>query len=226
MGSAGPKVQVGNAVNEILRHYSIGDFQSEAHQQNQNPAERRIQDIKAMTNAIMDRTGTPAQFWILATLYVIFLMNHICLSSLGDISPLHFVKGHAQDISALLHYRWWEPVYYLDDDGQFPSVSREKRGRWVGVAENVGDVLTYHVLTEDTGRVIQRSVLRSALDPENINYRAEFPTSPSASENKFVSSTSDIVVPGLDPNELVLPKFSPDELIGHTFIRTTDDGHG
>ena len=133
-------------------------------------------------------------------------MNHVCLSSLGDISPLHQVCGYAQDISPLLHYRWWEPVYYNDDDAQFPSGTREKRGRWVGVAENVGDILTYQILTEDTRQVINRSVIRSALDPDNINYRAEFPEEPSAPRDPFVLSSSDIAVPGLDPFELNPPQ--------------------
>ena len=172
----------------------------------------------------MDRTGTPAQYWILATLYVIYLMNHVCLTSLGDISPLHHVNGYAHDISSLLHYRWWEPVYYHDEGAEFPSQSREKRGRWVGVAENVGDVLTYQILTEDTGQVICRSVVRSALDPDNINYRAELPETPSVPRDPFILSASDIAVPGLDTAELNLPKLSPDELVGHSFLHETDDG--
>ena len=53
--------QIGKKVAEILRNYHIADHQSEPHYQNQNPAERRIQDIKKTTNAIMDRTGTPAK---------------------------------------------------------------------------------------------------------------------------------------------------------------------
>ena len=92
------------------------------------------------------------------------------------------------------------------------------------MAENVGDILTYQILTEDTRQVINRSVIRSALDPDNINYRAEFPEEPSAPRDPFVLSSSDIAVPGLDPFELNLPKLSPDELVGHTFLHETEDG--
>jgi hypothetical protein len=48
-------------VNESLRIYSINNMQCEPHHQPQNPAERRIQEVKKTTNAIMDRTGTPAK---------------------------------------------------------------------------------------------------------------------------------------------------------------------
>ena len=215
------KVEIGFTVREILHQYNIGDFQSEPHQQNQNPAERRIQDIKAMSNTIMDRTGTPAQYWIMCILYVVYLWNHIAMPSLGNISPIEASTGIRPDISPLLHFRWWEPIYYYDDDGGYPSQSREKRGRWVGVAENVGDVLTYRILTEDTQQVINRSVVKSALDPNNINYRAEFPTTPGEEKEPFVKSAADFAVPGLDPRELKLPKFSPDNLIGRTFLYDT-----
>jgi hypothetical protein len=56
------KVQIGKAVQTILRMYCIDDMQSEPHHQHQNPAERRIQDVKKVSNSIMDRTGTPESF--------------------------------------------------------------------------------------------------------------------------------------------------------------------
>ena len=220
------KAEVSGTVMDILRTYFTGSFQSEPNQQNQNPAERRIQDIKQMSNTIMDRTGTPSQYWILVVLYVIYLWNHIAMVSLGNVTPIQIATGVQPDISALLHFRWWEPVYYYDDDATFPSQSREKRGRWCGVAENVGDVLTFNILTDDTQQVIQRSVVKSALDPFNVNFRAEFPENTSSTDGEkkpVVTSSSDIAVPALDKKELKLPTFSPDELIGRTFLMDTTD---
>jgi hypothetical protein len=46
------KSQIGRAVQEILRMYSIKDFQCEPHHQNQNYAERRIQEFKKLSNTI------------------------------------------------------------------------------------------------------------------------------------------------------------------------------
>ena len=71
------KVQVGNTVKSILRMYATDDLQSEPHHQHQNPAERRIQDVKKVCNQVMDRTGTPPQYWLLCLLYVTFLLNRL-----------------------------------------------------------------------------------------------------------------------------------------------------
>lgn len=247
------KAEISKAVQEILRHYKIGQFLTEPEQQNQNPAERRIQDIKNDVNRIMDRTGTPPEFWLLCTLFVVYLANLLSVESLGFLTPTQMACGYIPDVSALLHFRWWEPVYYLDDDGQFPADSKEKSGRWVGVAENVGDALTWWILTDDTKQVIPRSVVRSALDTKQLNLRAMSPeddplnileanpnsldgeiagTSTAednsiAKENfkKTIMSTADIVLPAcLNPAELKLPHLSIEELMGRTFLLDMEDG--
>ena len=70
------------------------------------------------------------------------------------------------DISHFLHFSFWEPIYYKVDenepDHRFPSQSNEKRGHWVGFAENKGDQLTWKILTDDTNTIIIRSAVRSA----------------------------------------------------------------
>ena len=73
------------------------------------------------------------------------------------------------DISPLLHFSFWDPVYYKLDDSDFPSDSTEGRGHWVGIAENVGHAMTYKILTDDTKKVIYRSNVHSALMKEDHN---------------------------------------------------------
>ena len=165
------KVQIGNAVRNILRLYSIADFQCEPHYQHQNPAERRIQDVKKLCNQLMDRTGTPSKYWLLCLEFVTYLINRLATEKLGWKTPLEQATGQVPDISALLAFRWWEPVYYSTNNG-FPSTSPEKTGRWVGVADHQGDALTYLILTDDTNQVLARSSVRSALHPTNPNLRA------------------------------------------------------
>ena len=53
------KSQTSKAVEEYLRKYKIKDFQTEPMHPNQNPAERRIQDVKNLTLQMMDRTNSP-----------------------------------------------------------------------------------------------------------------------------------------------------------------------
>ena len=59
-------------------------------------------------------------------------------------------------------FRWYEPIYYYEPG--FPSGSRERRGRFLGVTEHVGHHMTFKVLTDNTQKVIYRSTIRSALN--------------------------------------------------------------
>jgi hypothetical protein len=229
------KVQKSTAVKQIQRMYCIKDAQCEPEHQHQNFAERRIQDVKRLTNSIMDRTGTPAVFWLLCTLYVIYLMNHLAHDKLGGLTPITRAFGTEADISALLQFHWWQPVYYAahgsssTKSGSFSSESKEKLGRWVGVAEKQGDALTYLVLTDDTQQVIARSAVRPASEPMFPNKRADKAAAASKSDGGEDEKSTDVIyslADGLqvDPADLKLPVFSPEELLGLSFLKKTDDG--
>ena len=127
--------QCSKQVDEILRLYSINDMQCEPHHQHQNPAERRIQEIKKTTNAIMDRTATSAKYWLLCLLFTCYLFNHLSTESMGGEVPLTVAYGGPTDCSALLNYSWFEDVLYYTTEGSYPSAGKEKLGKWVEVAE-------------------------------------------------------------------------------------------
>ena len=76
------------------------------------------------------------------------------------------------EISALLIFSFYERVYYLESETPFPN-SREKAEWFIGIAENVGDALTFWILTEDTKKIIARSVVRTAEDPKTVNQRID-----------------------------------------------------
>ena len=116
----------------------------------------------------MNLTGAPAHCWLLCMLYVCSLLNATASPALGGLNPLQALTGQVPDISHFLHFSFWEPVYYKVDesepDHRFPSQSNEKRGHWVGFADNKGDHLTntWKILTDDTNTIIIRSAVRSA----------------------------------------------------------------
>ena len=216
------KVQIGKRVLDILRMYQIKDFQCEPHYQHQNFAERKIGDIKRLCDSIMDRTGTPPAFWLLCLLFCVTLMNHMASDALGGITPIEEATGIKGDISPFLQFHWWEPVLYQADHG-FPSSSREKPGIWVGLAPDQGDVLTYLILTDDTQQAIARSNVRSAKDPLNPNLRVRSGDGESVSK-PILFSASDLSGLDVEPPNLKLPHFSPDKLMGLTFIHDMPDG--
>ena len=77
------KTEISNKVMDILRAYHISNWHSEPCHQNQNPAEWRNRTIKAWTNTVMNRCGSPANCWLLCLIYVCYLLKHIASAALG-----------------------------------------------------------------------------------------------------------------------------------------------
>ena len=102
------KAKTSAKVQDILCHFSMGQYHLEPHQQNQNPAERRIQDIKKKINMFLDHTGSPPNTWLLCALYVIDLQNHLASHNLqGNITPIQKAFGYVPDISKFLQFHCW-----------------------------------------------------------------------------------------------------------------------
>ena len=75
------QVENNHRVLDILCHLCINDWQSEAHMQQQNFAERKYRDVKAKTKRILNETGAPDCTWLLAMQYVCFILNRMPLCS-------------------------------------------------------------------------------------------------------------------------------------------------
>ena len=161
----------------------------------------------------MNRTGAPASTCLLALLYVCYILNHTAVESLNWRTPLEVLTGSTPDISSLLTYQFWEPVYYKAVDSSFPSDSNEKRGRFVGIAEHVGHALTYKVLTDDTQKVIFRSQIRSALKGDEKNLRVDHDNDDR--ENEIVKSKNNYE----EDSKFSMPTFDPTDLVGRTFLK-------
>ena len=93
------------AVNDLLWSIQAPNQFSEPYNEHQNPAERKILDVKSGTRTVMDRTSTPAKWWLLCMCYVVYVMNHIALASLDWQTPFYCAFGITCDISSLLLYR-------------------------------------------------------------------------------------------------------------------------
>jgi hypothetical protein len=166
------RVETSKEVRGILRAYGISSWQSEPHHQHQNPAEWRYQTVKRLCNTILDQTSALAYCWLLCLMYVCFVLNN-AFSDIIQSTPLRQAYGTDNDISPLLYFSFYKTVYYLVDEATFPSDSKELRGRWVGVSENVGHFMTYKILTDATRRIIHRSNIRSVADPNSRNLRLD-----------------------------------------------------
>jgi hypothetical protein len=214
------QVEISECVKQVLRPLHISTWQSEPHQQHQNPAECQYQNIKQLCNTILDHSGAPAYTWLLCLMYVCFLLNNTWCEAVDDI-PICMSTGSTNDISPLLCFHFWEPVYYKLDDSDFPSDSREKHGHFIGISESVGHAMTFKILMDDTLKVIHRSNVRSALNPHTKNLRLD-PLEPGNVAMPIVKSRHD----SADDGEILppMPVIDPSELISHTFLMDKEDG--
>ena len=189
----GGRYEISKKVSDLLRSLFIKQHESEPYHQYQNKAEQRYGVVKRYINTLMNLTGAPAHCWLLCMLYVCHLLNATASPALGGLTPLQALSGQVPDISHFLHFSFWEPIYYKVDesepDHRFPSQSNEKRGHWVGFAENKGDQLTWKILTDDTNTIIIRSAVRSATKT-SPNLRLD----PPQGEDQPQDLTSDVFV--------------------------------
>ena len=145
------QVEISKKVQDILRNYIIQDWQSEPHQQQQNAAERQYQDAKCIANTLLDHTGAPPMPWLLALMHACLILNLTANASIGYAISLQLLTGVTPDISPILQFDWYEPVYFKTEESHFPSMSKKKSGRFVGASEHVGHALTFMILTCEVG---------------------------------------------------------------------------
>jgi hypothetical protein len=178
------QIQSAKRTTNLNREYFIKDEFTEPNHPQQNPAElRAVKFIKTHSQVLLDRTGAPENCWLLACEYIADVHNVCADESIGYRIPREVQHGGLQDISAFLEYKFYEPILYLDCDETFPS-SKEKPGWWVGVANNVGDAMTFKILTDDSHHVIHRSVIRPAKNDRFKNKRVRFEPPPEDDDDK------------------------------------------
>jgi hypothetical protein len=77
------------------------------------------------------------------------------------------------DSSIIRRFSWYEPVYFNADEPAFPSKSPEVLGHFVGFSETVGHAMTLQILSAATLKIFHRSEVRSALNSNAPNLRAD-----------------------------------------------------
>ena len=117
---------------DILRAYHISNWHSEPYHQNQNLAEWRYRTTKSWTNTVMNRSGDPANSWLLCYIYVCYLLKHIACAAPDGKIPLFALTGIDPEISTRLLFTFYQPVFYATHDQHFPSESEERAVYWVG----------------------------------------------------------------------------------------------
>ena len=245
--SDGGKYEISKQVTDLLRSLFIQDYQSQPYHQHQNKAENCFGLAKRYTNTVMNTSGCPAFCWLLCLQYICVVLNHLASPTLQGICPVQALEGTTPDISFLLHFSFYEPVYYRIDSSEpdlnFPSSSNEKKGYWVGFADNQGESLTWRLLTEDTQKIIIRSGVRSALrtttnqrlaSPSGEGTTLPFPIPYSQSQNSLPLDPLDASTPNFEhfvksqtgedeDNPIPMANIDIPNLLGRSFLLPPED---
>ena len=156
------KVEISNKVKDILRMYHSSSWNSEPYHQHQNPAEGRYCTLKSWTNTIMNRSGAPADCWLLCMIHASYILNHLSCEALGGNVPLGMLYGVSPDISILLLYTFYQPVCYATHNQSYPSTSDERASRWIGF----GDMLVMPSPTNSLMMTPRKSSTDLLSDPQ------------------------------------------------------------
>ena len=159
------KMQLGKRFSKICKDLYIKRTTTEAYHPWQNKAERVVQELNRNAEMMMRMSGAPANVCLYALRHTVEIMNYTARESLSWKTPFEMVHGSTPDITALIQFSFWEKVFYLDPTEKYPS-SREKSGRFLGIATNIGDPLTYYILTTDL-EVLARSAVRKVEGGDN-----------------------------------------------------------
>jgi hypothetical protein len=212
---------ISKKVQDILRSLFIDHWHSEAYFHHQIFVERMIAELKKFSNWVLNWSDAPPEAWFVVFEYVTFIMNRTAKESLNWRTPVEALTGQTPDISMLLHFTFWEPVFIKNYQGSgknFPSESNEILVRFIGFSESIGHSATYKVFNEDTGQILFRSCLRK-VDPATdvLNVPPYDPKPLADIEDESIAEVIRIRSSD-EASTRRTPMISPDELIGRTFL--------
>jgi len=150
----------------------IGHWKSEPcyrQHQHQTFAEHRWGRVKANFEWLVSFLDVNPDCWLLSLNCVCNVMNLTTEKILGWRTPEEVATGETTDICILLCFMIWDIVHCACHANKQPGSQKgqEIRGHFVSFAWDVGHKFTFLVLTDDTRKVIKRSVLCLADCPEN-----------------------------------------------------------
>jgi hypothetical protein len=130
-----------------MQHYRIKHKFSEPYSQWQNRAEGEIREIKRMIRKAIHKQRAPKRLWDYYGIWAAAIRRKTASTMPGLSASTLEESIHARmvDISAYAQFDWYSLVWYIDNPTDVAS-PRHKIGRWLGVAEDVGSGLTYHIL--------------------------------------------------------------------------------
>jgi hypothetical protein len=152
---------------EICKDFHIPCTYTEPYSPWQNRAENAIRELKRHVRRKMVSNKVPARLWDFCVKWSSDIRNKTSSNRfiLEGRTPYEAVLGNTPDISSLAIFNFYEPVWYIEQNSEFPHPKR-KLGRWLGEAYDIGQAMCYWVLT--TSGPIARSTVQP-IPPEYLS---------------------------------------------------------
>ena len=170
-------IKTDNATTEVglhwtnyCRNHRIDTSFTEPHSPWQNYAEHGIGDLGRMVSRCMSKFNVPLNRHYWCQKWCCDVRNHLASRKLNWRTPEEKISGETPDIS-VFRFHFWEEVEYYDptlkqpNDGWIPA-------RFMGIAWDSGDFMTYYVEPQNTrGRptVLVRSTVRPMRQSDQIS---------------------------------------------------------
>ena len=151
---------IGGQFGSLLRKFRIRHTTSEPHSPWQNRAEGEgVKPIKKLGLWLMQRNGAPTRTWDYAYELAADILSLTCKPSVtfSHQTGYQIITNIRPDISQYATFGFYQWIWHWDE------LSKQKQlGRWLGVAQSIGPVMTFWILPF-TGTPIPRSTVVSLL---------------------------------------------------------------
>lgn len=138
---------------QLIKEFRIPMTLTEPYSPWQNRGEIGVREIKKLGKALLRRTNAPLRLWDFAFEHAANILSLTATGAphLGNRTGYELVTQITPDISPYIVFDWFEWCWYWDE-----SQSTKQLCRWLGVAEGIGQVMTFWVIKEN-GQFIARS---------------------------------------------------------------------
>jgi hypothetical protein len=132
---------------KLCQDYHIPITTTEPYSPWQNRAEGAIRELKQHVQRKMHLRHVPQSLWDFCCAWACDVRSKTAHKSfeLDGRTPYEMIMGSTPDISSLIDYDFYEPIWYYDELSNFPEPKR-KMARWLGEAHNIGQAMNYYIL--------------------------------------------------------------------------------
>jgi hypothetical protein len=172
---------------KLCQDYHIPITTTEPYSPWQNRAEGAIRELKRHVQRKMHSRQVPQSLWDFCCAWACDVRSKTAHKSfeLDGRTPYEMIMGSTPDISSLIDYDFYEPIWYYDELSNFPEPKR-KMARWLGETHNIGQAMNYYILPL-SGIPIVRSSIQAITPEERLKdaFKNELKKLDAAIHNKY-----------------------------------------